>query len=305
MVRALIAQLSQAVLVVLAVVTIVFVVSRASGDPITYLAPYNATPSQIQEIKGSLGLNDPLYQQYGRFIWGVVRLDFGRSFRTSQPATREVGSRIGRTLELGLAAILFSLAVGVPLGVVAAVWRGTPLDIVARLLALLGQATPNFWLGLMLIFLFAVRFKWLPTGGPGGLDHLVLPMVTLGALSAAAVMRLTRSGMLDVLGADFIRTARAKGLSERVVVLRHALRHAVMPVVTLLGIQVGRVIAGSVVVETVFAWPGVGRLSITSIQGHDYPVVQAAVLVIATTIVLANLLVDVSYHLLDPRIAAR
>jgi peptide/nickel transport system permease protein len=304
-VRSAIAQLSQAVLVVLIVVTIVFVASRISGDPITYLAPFNATPSQIDAIKRSEGLDDPLYQQYGRFLSGVLRLDMGRSFRTSQPAMHEVKIRVGRTLELGVSAILFSLLVGVPLGVVAAVARGTPLDILARVIALIGQATPNFWLRLMLIFFFSLRQKWLPTGGPGGLDHLVLPMITLGAVGAAAIMRLTRSGMLDVLGADFVRTARAKGLSERTVILRHALRHAFLPVMTLLGIQVGRVIAGAVVVETVFAWPGIGRLSINSIQGHDYPVVQACVLVIASTIVLANLLVDFSYRFVDPRISSR
>jgi len=305
MIRAATLQLAQAVLVVYVVVTIVFVASRLSGDPITYMAPYNATPGQIAEIKRSVGLNDPLYRQYGRFLWGVVRLDLGRSFRTSQPAIHEVGIRLGRTLELGLAAIVFSLLVGVPLGVVAAVSRGSPLDLLARLLALLGQATPNFWLGLMLIFLFAVRLKWLPTGGPGGLNHLVLPTITLGALGAASIMRLTRSGLLDVLGSDFVRTARAKGLTERMVIFRHTLRHALLPVLTLLGIQVGRVIAGAIVVETVFAWPGIGRLSITAIQGHDYPVVQACVLVIATTIVVANLVVDFSYRFVDPRIGAR
>jgi peptide/nickel transport system permease protein len=303
-VRAIVAQLAQAVLVIAAVVTIVFFATRLSGAPITYLAPYNATPSQISEIKQSLGLNDPLYEQYLRFLGDVVHLDLGRSFRTSQPAMHEVAIRMGRTFELGLSAVLFSLIVGVPLGVVAAVARGTPVDVLARVAALLGQATPNFWLGLMLIFFFAVRLRWLPTGGPGGLNHLVMPMVTLGAFGAAAIMRLTRSGMLEVLGADFVRTARAKGLNERTVILRHALRHAIMPVMTLLGIQVGRVLAGAIVVETVFAWPGIGRLSITAIQGHDFPVVQACVLVLATSIVIANVLVDISYRFIDPRIGA-
>jgi peptide/nickel transport system permease protein len=295
-------RLVQSAIVVFAVTTVVFFVARVAGDPISYLAPLTATNEEIERIKDSYGLNDPWYEQYGRFLADTARLDMGKSFRTGQPALAEVRSRVGNTLKLGVAALVFSLLLAIPLGVLSAITRGSPLDLFARLLALLGQATPSFWLGLMLIFVFSVQLGWLPTGGTGGPEHLILPAVTLGAVTAAATMRLTRSGMLDVLGTDFIRTARAKGLHERTVILRHALRHALLPVVTLLGLQVGRLIAGAVVVETVFGWPGVGRLVISSIQSRDYPVVQCAVILIAGSIVLVNVLVDLSYRLIDPRI---
>jgi peptide/nickel transport system permease protein len=271
-------RLLQSFLVVLVVVSVVFVVTRVIGDPVTIMAPIDATQQDIQRIKQSYGLNDPIYQQYVRFIWDTARLHMGTSFRTRQPAVKEVQARLGATK------------------------RGTVVDLLARIFALIGQAMPNFWLGLMLILLFSVRLGWLPTGGAGGLRHLVLPAVTLGAATCASVVRLTRSGMLDVLGSDFIRTARAKGLSEFRVLTRHAVRHALVPVVTIMGIQAGRVIAGTIVVETVFAWPGIGRLMIQSINSADYPVVQVGVLFIATSIVLANFVVDICYSIIDPRI---
>lgn len=295
-------RLMQSFLVVLVVVSVVFVVTRVTGDPITILAPIDATQQDIQRIKQSYGLNDPLYEQYVRFIWDAARLHMGTSFRTGQPAVNEVEARLGATVELGVAALVFSVVVGVPIGVLSAVKRGTVVDLLSRLFALIGQAIPNFWLGLMLILFFSVRLGLLPTGGSGGLRHLILPAVTLGAASCAAVVRLTRSGMLDVLGSDFIRTARAKGLSELRVLARHAIRHALVPVVTIMGIQVGRVIAGTIVIETVFAWPGIGRLMIQSINSADYPVVQVGVLFIATSIVLANFAVDICYSIIDPRI---
>lgn len=298
----LLVRLLQSFLVVLIVVSAVFVVTRVIGDPITILAPIDATQQDIQRIKESYGLNDPLYQQYVRFLWDAAHLHMGMSFRTRQPAVKEVQSRLGATVELGLAALVFSILVGVPIGVLSAVKRGTPIDLLSRLLALIGQAVPNFWLGLMLILFFSVRLGWLPTGGAGGPRHLILPAVTLGAASCAGVVRLTRSGMLDVLGSDFIRTARAKGLSEFRVLTRHAIRHALVPVMTIMGIQAGRVIAGTIVVETVFAWPGMGRLMIQAINSADYPVVQVGVLFIATSIVLANFLVDICYSIIDPRI---
>ncbi len=187
---------------------------------------------------------------------------------------------------------------------IAALRRGRPTDWLARLLAVFGQAVPDFWLGLMLIFFFSVELGWLPTGGSGSLEHMILPMITMGTFTSAAVMRLTRSGMIDAMGADFVRTARAKGLSERTVVVRHALRHALLPVVTILGLQAGRLIAGAIIVETVFAWPGIGRLTIQAIDGGDFPVTQTAILLIAVSIVLANIVVDISYRLVDPRIRA-
>ena len=297
-------RLAQGVLVVLAVVTVVFVVSRVVGDPIQYLASDESTPEEIEALQDLFGLNDPIYEQYGNFLWDLARLEMGRSFLTGRSAVDEVKMRAGKTLQLGFAALVFSLLLGVPLGVIAALRRGTPADWFSRLLAVLGQATPNFFLGLLMIFFFSVQLGWLPTGGAGGIKHLIMPTIVLGMLTSAAVMRLTRSAMIDVMGTDFIRTARAKGLRERTIIWRHALRHALLPVATILGIQMGRLIAGSVIVETVFAWPGVGRLTISAINGSDYPVVQLAIMVIASTIVLANIAVDLSYRLIDPRIRA-
>src|SRR5262245_60622682 len=284
------------------VVTVVFVVSRAVGDPITIAAPPTATRAEIASLKAAAGLNDPLLVQYGRFLRDVAQLNFGTSFRTQQPARDEIRARIPTTAELAACGLAVAIAVGIPIGIVAAVLRDSPADYLARLLALVGQATPSFWLGLMLIYFFGVELGWLPTGGTGSWKHLVLPAVTLGMASMAAVMRLTRAGMLDVLQTDFIRTARAKGLREHTVIGRHALRHALLPVVTIMGLQVGRLFAGAILIETVFAWPGLGRLMITSIQSSDYPVVQAGVIFIAGAIVFANLAVDLIYRLIDPRI---
>ncbi len=295
-------RLLQGLLVVFFVVTVVFFVSRVTRDPIAYLADDQSTQAEIEALKERFGLNDPLPVQYARFLADTVQLDFGTSLLNGRPALHEVTSRVGKTLQLGSAAMLFALLLGLPLGVIAALRRGRPADWLARLLAVIGQATPNFWLALMLIFFLSVELRWLPTGGSGSVQHMIMPGFTLGLFAAAAIMRLTRSGMIDAMGTDFVRTARAKGLPERVIVLRHAVRHALLPVVTLLGIEVGRLIAGAIIVETVFAWPGIGRLTIQAIDGGDFPVTQAAILLIASTIVLANIVTDFSYQVIDPRI---
>ena len=302
--RILLPRLVQAVIVIWVVVSIVFFITRLTGDPITFLAPVSATQADIDEIKDANHLNDPLPSQYVRFLWGTVRLDMGNSFRTGQPATHEIRSRILPTVELGATALAFSLVFGVTIGTLSAVMRGTFVDIVARMLALLGQATPNFWLGIMLILLFSVKLHLVATGGNTSKTSIILPALTLGAASSAAIIRLTRSGMLDVLRSDFVRTARAKGVPERMIIWRHTLRHALLPVLTILGIQVGFVLSGSIVVETVFSWPGMGRLMIQSINSSDYPVVQLGVLLTAAMIVAANLVVDVCYAVLDPRISS-
>ena len=294
----------QALLVVFVVVTIVFVVARVVGNPETFLVdPTTSTNEQIEAIKERFGLNDSIPKQYVNFVWEIARLDFGHSFRGGSTIDA-IGERAFNTFKLGVAGLVFALALGIPLGIVAALRRASSLDWVARTLAVIGQATPNFWLGLMLIFFFAVRLDWFPTGGAEGFKALILPAISLGLLEAAAFMRLTRSGMIEVMDTDFIRTARAKGLPERTVIGRHAIRHALLPVVTIMGIGLGRMIAGSVIVEVVFAWPGVGRLIIDSIIQSDYPMVQAAIIVLAASISLANLLVDVSYRFIDPRIRA-
>lgn len=300
----LVQRFAQAALVVLIVLTVVFFVTRVAGDPIRLLAPIDASQEDIEILRQQEGLDRPIVVQYLDYLSDVARLDLGDSFRTGRPALSEVKPRIWPTVQLGGAAIIFSLFVGVPIGVVAAVRRGQAIDFLLRLVALIGQAAPNFWLGLMLIVLFSVKVQIFPTGGSGSLTHLVLPAVTLGSFSAAAVMRLTRSTMLEVLSSDYVRTAKAKGLSGRVIVMRHALRNSLLPVVTVLGIQVGTVISGAIVVETVFSWPGMGRLMIQSINNADYPVVQIAVMIVAFTIVMANVLVDISYSYLDPRVKA-
>lgn len=295
-------RLLQTILVIWIVVSIVFVVSRLVGDPVQSLLPIDATNEELEDLREKFGLNDPLIEQYGRFIVDAVQLDFGYSFHRTGPAMDQVSSKVLGTVRLTAAGLILALALGLPLGILAALRRGTVLDWLARVVAVFGQATPSFWLGLMLIFFLAVEVSWFPTAGAEGFRSLVLPAVALGLLSAAGFMRLTRSGMIDVMNTDFIRTARAKGLSERVVIFRHGLRHALIPVMTILGIELGRLIAGSVIIEVVFSWPGIGRLMIDSILQSDYPTVQAGVAVIAGAIALGNLFVDLSYRIIDPRI---
>ncbi|MGE0597957.1 MAG: ABC transporter permease [Dehalococcoidia bacterium] len=301
--RLLLPRFLQAMLVVWVVVTVVFLVTRLTGDPVTILAPVSATQADIDEIKATYHLDEPLPQQYVRFMWDAVRLDMGNSFRTGQPAIQEIRARLVPTIQLGITALTFSLVFGVAVGTLSAVMRGTAVDLLARMLALLGQAAPNFWLGIMLILLFSVKWGLLPTGGNTSKTSLILPAITLGSASSASIIRLTRSGMLEVMRSDFVRTARAKGVPEHLIIWRHTLRHALLPVLTVLGIQVGFVLSGSIIVETVFSWPGMGRLMIQSINSSDYPVVQMGVMLAAIMIVTANFLVDVCYSLLDPRIS--
>ena len=300
----LVSRLLQGILVVFVVLSVVFLVSRLARNPVEYLTTDETTAEEKELLKEQLGLSGPIGIQYINFLIDAVQLDLGNSFISARPALSEVGSRASKTLQLGAAALFFSLALGVPLGIVAALKRGTPTDWLARFLAVLGQAIPNFWLGLILIFFFAVQLDLMPTGGSGGIEHLVLPTITLGLLASAVSMRLTRSGMIDVMGTDFVRTARAKGLRETTIIWRHALRHALLPVATILGIQVGYMIAGTVIVEQVFAWPGIGRLMLHTILVGDFPVMIAGILVISTSIVFANILVDLSYPIIDPRIRA-
>ena len=299
-------RLIQAFFVVFIVVTTVFFVSRTVGNPEATLLPLEARDVDIENLKETLGLNDPLIVQYGVFLWNLAQGDFGTSWRGGgTPALGAIGDRAENTLKLGVAGVVFALALAVPLGILAALKRGTVIDWLARFVAVIGQATPSFWLGLMMIFFFAVQLGWFPTGGAKeGFRSLILPALALGLFEMVAIMRLTRSGMIDVLETDFIRTARAKGLSERVVIGRHAVRHALLPVVTMLGLSLGRLIGGSVIIEMVFAWPGIGRLIIDSILKNDFPMVQASIIVLAASIAVVNLLVDVSYRLIDPRIRA-
>ncbi len=302
--RLLIFRLVASVFTVFIVITLVFFISRVIGNPIEYLLPLDVPTSteEVERLEKQFGLDRPIPVQYVEYLGDLLRGNFGTSFRTNQPALQEVTQRLNKTLQLTVAGLAFSLALGLSAGVIAAVYRGRPIDGFARVLALLGQATPDFWFGLMLILFFGVRLGWLPTGGSGDLTHMILPTITLGTAGAASLTRITRSAMLEVLSADFIQTARAKGLRERTVIFRHALRNALLPVSTIFGLQIGRLIAGSAIVETVFAWPGIGRLAINSIAMLDYPVAQACIIVIAASIVLGNLAVDLSYRYIDPRI---
>ncbi len=300
-------RLIQALFVVLIVATTVFFVSRLAGNPeSTLLSPEQRRPEEVERLRKNLGLDKPLIVQYGTFLGNLAQGDFGTSWRGGgQPALDEIGDRAASTLKLGAAGVVFALALALPLGIVAALRRGTAIDWLSRFVAVIGQATPSFWLGLMMIFFFAVELGWFPTGGDEqGFRSLILPAIALGLFELVAIMRLTRSGMIEVMDTDFIRTARAKGLSERVIIGRHAVRHALLPVVTMLGLSLGRLIGGSVIIEMVFAWPGIGRLIIDSIFKNDFPMVQASIIVLAASIALVNLLVDVSYRLIDPRIRA-
>ena len=278
------------------------IVRLIPGDPARLLAGDFATEQLVDELRAKWRLNDPLPVQYAAYVGGLVRGDFGRSITTSTPILPELTERFLRTLELAVAAILVAAAVGGAAGIVSAVRRSSLTDYLATALALTGISTPIFWSGLLLILLFSVRLEWLPAGGTGTLRHLVLPALSLGLFGAGVLARQTRSGMLEVLGQDFVRTARAKGLPERAVVVKHALKNAMIPVVTVLGDQFGRLLGGAILTETVFAWPGLGRYLIESISQRDYPAVQGAILLFAGAVVLVNLLVDLSYGMLDPRV---
>jgi peptide/nickel transport system permease protein len=284
------------------VLTIVFILLRLSGDPVILMLPVGATRQQAQTLRHELGLDRPLPVQYWEFMRRVVRGDFATSLRAGQPTLSLVLERLPATARLALSALALACIAGGIAGVLAAVYRGTPVELAAMSAALLGQAMPVFWLGVLLILVFGVQLHWLPTGGSETARHLILPMLTLAAYSSASIARLLRSSLLEVLNQDYIRTARSKGLMGWVVLARHAVPNALLPVITILGIQAGTLLGGSVITETIFAWPGVGRLAIQAIQNRDFPVVQAAVTVVAIIFVLINLLVDVLYAYIDPRV---
>ena len=256
----------------------------------------------MAELNRQLGLREPLIVQYGLFLRSVAHGDFGQSFQYRAPALRVVLERLPATVQLTAAAMLVTIAAGVSLGIVTAVLRGTRYDVAGTILAVLGQSLPNFWLGIMLILLFGVALRWLPTSGFASWTSLVLPAVTLAAFPTALVARLTRSSMLEILNRDYVRTGRAKGLTEPSVVLRHALRNAAIPVLTVIGLQIGSLLGGAVITESVFAWPGMGKLIVDAIFFRDFPVVQTVLILSATVFVAINLLVDLLYTVIDPRI---
>jgi peptide/nickel transport system permease protein/oligopeptide transport system permease protein len=273
------------------------------GDAVALMLGEHATREAVAQLRDFLGLDKPLPVRYVQYLGRLLRGDLGRSIQQSRPVLDELGEAWPATLELTLAALLVATAVGVPAGVVSAVWPNSVFDAVARLASLFGLSMPVFWTGLVLIVVFSLWLAWLPVGGTGSAAHLVLPAATLALPSIAMIARMTRSSVLDVLREDYIRTARAKGVWERAVVLKHALRNAFIPIVTLIGLQAGQLMGGAVLTETVFAWPGLGRLMVKAIFARDYVLLQGAVLVFALAFVVVNLLVDLSYGALDPRIS--
>jgi len=281
--------------------TVVFIVMRLSGDPVPLLLPPDAPIAEMERVRHDLGLDRPLAIQYGVFIGNVLRGDFGRSIHFRQPAMRVALSYLPATFELGLAAFAIAVVIAFPAGVFSAVRRNSPLDHTAMALALVGQSAPTFFLGILFILVFSLRLDLFPTSGRGEWRHLVLPALTLGAFAMASIARITRSAVLEVQRADYIRTARAKGLREFVVVAKHTLKNAALPILTITGLQFGTLLGGAVVTETVFAWPGMGRLAIQSIYNRDYPVVQSTVFIAAVLFIFINLALDVLYGVLDPR----
>jgi peptide/nickel transport system permease protein len=300
--RFILARLAQSALVVLLSLTAVFGMVRLGGDPVLLFLPMDIQNKDVDEFRERLGFNDPLLVQYGRFMGSALRGDFGESLRYRQDALGLVLERLPATLLLAGSAIALTLLVAVPLGVLTAVRRDTLVDHLGSMATVLGQATPGFWLGLMLIYVFAVQLRWLPTGGSGTLAHLVMPSIVLAAFFAARVARLTRSATLDVLNEDFIKTARAKGLGEGRVIGKHTLRNSAIPIVTLAGLEAGQLLGGAVIAETIFAWPGLGRLTVQALLNRDFPVVMAAVSFTSIVYTTMNLLVDLAYGWLDPRV---
>jgi peptide/nickel transport system permease protein len=292
-----------AVFVILGVVTAVFIITNLTGDPVQMMAGETASQEDLDRIRRDLGLDRPLYIQYVTFLSHAVRLDFQDSLRFQGGAMEVVLSRYPRTILLAMAALMISVSFAVVLGVISAVKRYSVIDNVVMFLALLGQAVPNFWLGIMLILVFAVSFGWLPSQGYQlSASHMILPAITLAAGPLARLTRLVRSGMLDVLSADYVRTARAKGLRERSVVFSHAFKNTSIPLVTVIGLDFGILLSGAIVTEQIFQWNGVGQLLVTAINARDFPVIQAAVFIIASSFVIINLLVDILYTWLDPRV---
>ncbi|MBX5446881.1 ABC transporter permease [Sphaerobacter sp.] len=306
--RFIIRRLLQSILVVIGVTLLVFVVLFKTGDPVVLLVSPDATKEEIEQIRHELGFDRPWYVQYADFMSDALRGDFGISLRQKQPVFKLVVERIPATLELAIAAFIISIVVAIPVGIISATQRNSIWDNLSMGFALLGQSLPVFFLGVMLIFIFAGQLKVLPSYGRGDgtlvgeLRHLILPAVTLATFTLARTARLVRSSLLEVLGLEYVKTARAKGLAERVVILRHALQNALIPVVTVLGLELGTLLGGAVITETVFAWPGVGRLVINAIQQRDFPVVVGAVTLVAVMFVVINLVVDVLYGVLDPRV---
>ncbi len=304
--RYLVRRVLQSLLAMLAISMIAFALSHLSGSPVDAMLPDDAGPEEAERLVKLWGLDRPIHEQYLVFLGNALQGDLGNSIKwQGRTAMGLVLERLPKTLQLGGFAILVSTIIALPIGVLAAMYKDTPFDAAGKIIALLGQAMPNFWLGIVLIWIFAVKLRWLPTSGHGGLRHMVLPAIAMGWFQVAALMRLTRSAMLEVMDSEYVKLARIKGIPEWRVIWVHALRNAAIVPLTYFGLIAGAIFTGSVVIETVFAWPGTGLLAIDAIRGRDYPVVQAVVLTFAGVFILVNLLVDTLYAYLDPRIRYR
>lgn len=304
MLRFIVGRILQAILGLVFIATLVFFLVRATGDPGRILTSEFAPVEVQQEIRERLGLDRPLYVQYGTYMAGLATGDLGSSFN-GEPVIDILLERLPATASLAFSAMFVAVLLGIPLGVLSAVYQGSPVDIFSRTVALFGQSVPSFWLAIMLVLVFAVILRVLPVAYSDGPESYVLPSIAVGWAAVAGIARLVRSSMLDVLGSDYVRMARAKGLPSHVVILKHGLRSAIVPVLTFSGLVLGSFLNGSVVVETVFAWPGIGQLTLDAVTGRDFPVVQGAVLLIAVFFITINLAVDLLYAVMDPRIRYR
>lgn len=300
--RYIVQRLLQGLILLLMVAAIVFFLGRLTGNPVDLMLPEDATEEDRQALIATLGLDKSYFEQFVRFLRNAVQGDLGTSIRYRQPAVEIFFSRLPNTLQLIPGTMLVALGLALPLGMLAALYRGSTIDRIAGVLAVLGIATPNFWLGIILIYIFSVNLRWLPSARMGGFEHYILPTITLGTFLVAGIMRLIRSSMLEVLDSEYIKLARLKGLPEVVVVVRHALRNALIPVLTLFGVFLASLVTGAIVTETVFAWPGIGRLTFEAVLYRDYPLLQAVVILDAVLVLLVTLAIDVLYAYIDPRI---
>jgi peptide/nickel transport system permease protein len=300
--RYILKRIFQSLLTLLVLSMLIFVVCRLTGDPVTLMLPDDASHEDVAQLRAALGLEKPLPVQYWLFLRSAVRGDFGRSIKGQVLVLDLIEERLPNSIKLAIVSLLITVILAFPLGVMAAVKKGTSIDTVANLIAVLGQSLPQFWVGIVLIQIFAVYLRWLPVAGTGSLWHYILPGFTLGWFLVAGIMRLLRSSMLDVLDSEFVKLARIKGVSGWSVVWKHALKNAIMPVLTYAAIYLAILITGAILVETVFAWPGIGQLTYQGIVYRDFPVIQAVVLLTAVIVVTVNFIVDITYAYLDPRI---
>jgi len=300
--RYILRRLLQGLVLLVLVATIVFFLGRLTGNPVDLMLPEDATQEDREALIETLGLGGPLHQQFGMFLAKALRGDLGDSIRHREPAVKVFFSRLPNTLKIVPGTMILALILAIPLGILSALYRGGIIDKIAGAIGVLGIATPNFWLGILLIYVFSVQLGWLPSARMGGPQHYILPTITLGTFLVAGFMRLIRSSMLDVLDSEFVKLARIKGLSETIVVWKHCLRNALIPVLSLWGVLMGALVTGAIVTETVFAWPGIGRLTYEAVIFRDYPLLQAVIILDAVLIVFINLVVDILYAYVDPRI---